>query len=415
MNRYIVRGVGRLFEGKRYLTAVEAAEALGVSLPTLYAYVSRGLVRSEPTGEARRTRQYPAQDVQRLAQRREFRHDPAKVAADALDWGVPIMETELTYITEDGPFYRGRSAIDLARAGSIEDVAALFWTGKIENRAELFEVEPLALDDAIGKIDREVPLPQRVQIALALALPLDVTAYDLEAGSRSMERTAVRILRLMADVIAPSAVVEPSIARTLRAAWCPAAVGSERILDAALILCADHELSVSTFNARVAASAAANLYLVVTAALATLQGFKHGGHTELVEAFLREADDPEAVASVVARRLKRGETLPGFGHILYPSGDPRATALLAMLDEAYGDVPALIHARSVMETVEAVTGRKPTIDFALVALARALNLAPESAFALFALGRTVGWIGHAIEQYRSGQMIRPRATYVGPK
>ncbi|HKA56780.1 MAG TPA: citrate/2-methylcitrate synthase, partial [Candidatus Binatia bacterium] len=127
-----------------------------------------------------------------------------------------------------------------------------------------------------------------------------------------------------------------------------------------------------------------------------------------------EVGTPRHAPTAIADRLKRGEQLPGFGHRLYPDGDPRGKALLELVARTYPDSPATALAHAVIEQARRVIGEAPTVDFALAVLARALRLPPGVAPALFALGRTIGWIGHAIEQYQLEQLIRPRARYVGP-
>ncbi|HKB80156.1 MAG TPA: citrate/2-methylcitrate synthase [Thermoanaerobaculia bacterium] len=112
--------------------------------------------------------------------------------------------------------------------------------------------------------------------------------------------------------------------------------------------------------------------------------------------------------------MRRGEPLYGFGHPLYPNGDPRAAALMGLLAERMPKSKELAFARSITDAAEALLSEKPTIDFALVVTARVLRLPPGSPLTLFALGRTIGWIGHAIEQYARDEIIRPRARYVGP-
>ncbi len=150
------------------------------------------------------------------------------------------------------------------------------------------------------------------------------------------------------------------------------------------------------------------------AGLAALQGVKHGMYIEQVEPFLREVGTPQRAQVVIANRLKRGEQLPGFGHRLYPEGDPRGGALLELMAKVYADSPATALAHAVIGQARRVIGEYPTIDFALAVLAGVLHLPSSAAPALFALGRTIGWIGHAIEQYQLDQLIRPRARYVGP-
>jgi citrate synthase len=169
----------------------------------------------------------------------------------------------------------------------------------------------------------------------------------------------------------------------------------------ALVLLADHELNASTFAARIAASTGASLSASVLAGLAALSGPRHGGMAARVEAFAAAAArrDWRKTARGVAPR-------PGFGHPLYPDGDPRAGALMAAIEVP----PPLARLR---EAVEAETGARANMDFALTALRQALGLPAEAPFALFAVARTAGWLAHAIEQAETGALIRPRARYVG--
>ena len=122
---------------KRYLTAQEAAEELGISLDTLYAYVSRGLLRSEASDGQKRSRWYPREDVQRLKPRKEEYRHPDRVAAGAMHAGTPVMESAITMLTDERFYYRGHDALDLATTHTVEQVAALIWTGDICQRAVL--------------------------------------------------------------------------------------------------------------------------------------------------------------------------------------------------------------------------------------------------------------------------------------
>ena len=133
---------------------------------------------------------------------------------------------------------------------------------------------------------------------------------------------------------------------------------------------------------------------------------------ELVESFLREVEVVGDAEAVVAGRLRRGEGVPGFGHRLYPEGDPRGAGLLRMIAGSHPDRPAVALAEAVCEAVLDLTGERPTVDLALATVGRTLGLPPGGAVALFAVGRTVGWIGHAIEQYASDDLVRPRARHV---
>jgi citrate synthase len=397
---------------ERYFSAVRAAEELGISLATLYAYVSRGMVRSEAAEEKGRARRYRAEDVRRLKERKERRRDPDGVVEGALHWGTPVLESAITMIGGGGLYYRGRDVVDLAEEKSIEEVAALIWTGDEAMAPALFPPGMSGPSRHIRNVVDSVAglTPVEVfQVMLPVAAAEDPAAYDLRPSA--VARTGARILRLMTDVAAGESV--PGLAGTLQRGWSPDDPGSADLLDSALVFCVDHELPVSTFAARCVASSEAAPYAVVVAGLAALGGVKHGGEIELVEAFLREVDAAGDARAVISGRLRRGERIPGFGHSLYAEGDPRGTALLGLTAGAYPESIAVALSDSVASEMLRLMDERPTVDFALATVARTLELPPGGAIALFALGRTVGWIGHAIEQYRSGSLIRPRARYVG--
>ncbi len=390
----------------RYLEAGRAAEELGVSLGTLYAYVSRGMIRSEAAGGRRR--RYRAEDVLRLKERKRRRRDPDLALEGALHWGTPVMESAITLIEDDRLYYRGRDAVALAAGSSIEEVAALIWTGDPARSGELFPPEPPELSPRIwAALGGGLPPVEALQVLLSLAGADDPAAYDLRPAA--VARTGARILRLMASVAAGGAA--PGVAETLARGW--GAHDGGDLIDPALVLCADHELPVSTFVARCVASSEATPYAAVVAGLSAMGGVKHGGQVELVEAFLREVEASGGAREAIAGRLRRGERIPGFGHSLYPGGDPRGAELLRLVNVACPSSPEVARCASVAEEAMELISERPTVDFGLVTLARALGLPPGGAVALFAIGRTVGWIGHAIEQYESGSLIRPRARYVG--
>jgi citrate synthase len=398
--------------GERYLSAGRAAEELGVSVATLYAYVSRGMVRSEAVGGKKRNRRYRAEDVRRLKERKERRRDPDGVARGALHWGTPVMESGIALIDDGRLYYRGHDVVDLARERSIEEVAALIWTGDEAMAPELFSSLESNFSRRIRAVTGTVAGMSPVeafQVLLPLAAAEDPAAYDLRPGA--VARTGARILRLMAE--SASGEDAPGLAETLRRGWSPQEVGAGGLIDAALVLCADHELPVSTFAARCVASSGATPYAAVLAGLAALGGVKHGGGIELSETFLREVEVAGDTRAVISGRLRRGERIPGFGHSLYPEGDPRGAALLRLTAEAYPEGPAVELGEAVAGEVLRLMGARPTVDFALATVALTLGLPAGGAVALFGLGRTVGWIGHAIEQYEGDSLIRPRARYVG--
>ncbi len=387
-----------------WLDAREATRLLGVSRATLYAYVSRGYVGSEPVPGTPRERRYAREDVERLRVRAEERRNPEKAAAHALRWGVPILESGITLIADGKLYYRGHDAAELARMRSLEEVAALIWTGAFD--ADIFDT-PLHVVG--GESGGDIPILSRMQSVLPLVATRDPLAFDLRP--RAVAQTGWRIVNLLTSVAAASRELEPTVEETLARAWAPNAKKAPELIRAALILCADHELNVSAFTARCVASADSNPYAVVVAGLAALEGAKHGGATERVEDLFEELRRARDAKKALADRLRRGLGLDGFGHKLYPDGDPRATLLMSMLPKS----KELALAQKIAEAAESVIGELPNLDFALVSVARSLNLPRGSALALFAIGRTIGWIAHAIEQYGQATMIRPRAKYVGPK
>lgn len=397
-----------------YLSAKAAAGLLGVSVQTLYSYVSRGLIRSEETGESKRTRRYLAEDVQNLVQRKEGRRSPEKMVSDALRWGSPIMESAITLIAGGRFYYRGMDATVLARRRSVEEVAAFLWTGGFEGH--FFDGDFTVPSAVIGVLEAAGPaeLYDRLQIALPVLGLDDVAAYDLRPAA--VARTGARILRRLTAVVAGTGsrleIERKSIAGALQNGWTPEIPEAAELFSAALILCADHELNVSAFTARCVASAAASPYGVVEAGLAALRGVRHGGLTDRVERQLAalEGDPREVVASAV----RRGEPIPGFGLQVYPEGDPRAALLLQLIDERFPEAPAVRQALAFAAQVKSILGDFPTIDFGLAVLTRSLGLPPGHGQVVFALGRIIGWIAHAIEQYNAGTLVRPRATYVGP-
>lgn len=392
---------------KPSLTAAEAARALGVTPATLYAYVSRGLVRSEPGPGPSRARRYAREDIERLRRRAEERRDPAKVATHALAWGVPVLESAITLIAGHAVYYRGVDAVTLARTASVEAVASLIWTGRLDDARPAI-AQTLTRTRAIPR-PTVAPFIARAQSVLALAAAADPLAFDLRPGA--LVRTGWRILDLLVGVATPG-VHRDRIDAALARGWRVRA-GGEDVLRAALILSADHELNVSAFTARCVASAGSHPYAVVLAGLAAIEGLKHGGSTARAESLLTDLRRARSVRDALTERLRHGHRVEGFGHPLYPRGDPRAAALLVMLSERFPRSPDLRFVSDFARAAVSLSSEQPNLDFALAAVSRVLGLPPKSGLTLFAIGRTIGWLGHAIEQYALDGIIRPRARYVG--
>ncbi len=387
-----------------WMTSVEASRSLGVTRATLYAYVSRGYVRSQASPGSPRKRTYSRDDVERLRRRTEERRAPDKAAARALQWGMPILESSIALIDGRRLYYRGLDAAMLARSRSLEEVAALIWTGRFDAVGSVGSVE------RITPSRPNLPFVARAQSMLAAAAARDPLAFDLR--STSVALAGVHVLRLLTRAAIHSDPGEGAVDAALARAWSVGARGVD-VVRAALVLCADHELNVSSFTARCVASAGSHPYAAVIAGLAALEGPKHGGASARVESMLESMRRVSPLRAALGARLRRGESIDGFGHPLYRDGDPRARLLLDLLGERYAKSAEY---RFVMEFAQAAagsTGEYPNVDFGLAAVARVLNLPSGSPLMLFAIGRSVGWIGHAIEQYATGQLIRPRAKYVG--
>lgn len=425
----------------QYMSADEATRALGISKGTLYSYVSRGLIRSEEVGGKTRARRYIAQDVQKLQQRQAQRRNPAQAAATALFFGDPVLESAITLIVDGQLYYRGHNALTLAATYHFEEVAMLLWRGTLE-AGSTPELLDLTLLDESTALSRSVlqtistllakgHVAEALQLALITVAPHDLAAY--QTTPTAIIQTGLRLLTLLTALFKHAASVtsaeqsmrpetinelstKPTPAHALQQSWAPGRPTVAQLLDAALILCADHELNASSFTARCVASTGATPYAAVIAALAALQGYKHGGSTREVAMLYREAaEDPERA---VRERLRQGKAIPGFGHPLYPLGDPRAKMLLKLAREevekrGVGNRERLSIADALITITGQATQAKPNLDFGLVVLAQVLGLPAHAPFSLFALGRTAGWIGHMIEQYELDRLIRPRAQYIG--
>jgi citrate synthase len=383
------------------LTAREAADRLGIKLDTLYAYVSRGRLRSVAV-PGTRERRYRAQDIEALHDSRPGARPPSTPDPYAL---TPVIASSICLIENGRLYYRGRDAVRISDSATLEEIAKLLWLaeGGSEPASGTGAIRPATPGPPSGLIER---------------CQLRIVALGEEApptGDLSRPRVARigwRILRELADCVAPSLPSFEPIHARLAAAWKLRPMGAD-LLRRCLVLVADHELNASTFVARCVASTGASPYAVVVAGMSALSGQRHGGETARAEGLLvelAEADDPMAV---LAGRLARGERLPGFGQPLYPEGDPRAAAILGTLEHAAPEARAV--ADRAAEIGFRLTGRRPNVDFALAAAAIGLGLPRGAVLGIFVIGRTVGWIAHAMEQYESGLLMRPRARYLGPR
>jgi citrate synthase len=404
------------------LTAAEAAALLGVKRATLYTYVSRGLVRCVPEAGTKENR-YVRMDLERLKTRHDARAGHAAVASAALRWGEPVIDSSISRIAPEGLEYRQQLAVELAVQGrSFEEVAELLWTGELPSAPVRWPAPelPFPPSSLMGLLPRDAP----PLTALSALVPL-LGASDTSRFASPPEQERLRARRLLRHLGAwvggvrgaarvAQALKEETVAASLARAWGVEVKKAAAPLDRALVLCADHELNVSTFTARVTASSGADLYACVGAALAALSGPRHGGSCDRIEALMQEVGRPERAATVVHERLRRGESVPGFGHPLYPNGDPRVPPLLEAAWAVRPEPVAVRVVRAVAEAMREAGHPPPTVDLGLVALTAALGLPPGAATAVFAVGRAAGWVAHVLEQREQGHLLRPRARYVEP-
>lgn len=403
-----------------WLSSRDAAALLDIKLETLYAYASRGLVESVP-GPNGRGRRYARESVERLKARHDARAGHAAVAAGALRFGEPTLETSISDIQSDGPWYRGQSALSLCeRNVGFEAVFDLLITGELSHAEAWSNAAP---STALARL--RLPLSVRASTPSALlaawvALAALTDAARHGASDRDEHERARRLACWLSTKLGPARVRSPQRRMPRIAQQLLAALGGKDdaqhadLIDRALILCADHELNASTFAARVAASTGADLYACLGAALNTLSGGRHGGASARVEAFLNEIGSPRRAATALRERHARGEQVPGYGQPLYPQGDPRGRVLFELAASGVGRKrsPQYQSLVAVTEAMRRDGHPGPNLDAGLVALCSALELPQGAAAALFAIGRLPGWVAHALEQRAQQYILRPRARYV---
>lgn len=385
---------------KNDLSALEAARLLGVSLPTLYSYVSRGLLASVSNGDSRRKR-YPQEDVLRLAARKNDAKRGGQTAVAAMHWGLPVLETQISHILGGRLLYRGCDATALAQQATLEAATSLLWD---DGAGDYFQQDAPTLPQGLASVPDATPLA-RAMLAMAMLSSLPAPADMLQSGPALMRILAAALLQT-----APSAL---PLHRQLAQAW-QADAEQAHLLRAALVLLADHELNASTFAVRCVASTGASLPAALGAGLAALSGDRHGGGSAAARCMLTDAlAAPDARDAIRAFYKTIAPEFAGFGHPLYPQGDPRAAYLLDRLSALSHKSPQLGAILSVCATAGELLDAKPNADLALAAMELAFGWPEGAGMSVFALARSAGWIAHANEQAASAALIRPRARYIG--
>jgi citrate synthase len=396
-------------ESHLYVTAEEAAKILEVEVPSFYAYVGRKGIRSQPV-PGQRARLYWREDVENMR-----RSKTGKVNWDS----VLVPQTKITLITEEGPFYRGHSAVGLAESATLEDVAAILWE---QDRSALFPDAAPHAPDSVRKV-------QKLLSGLTISEQAGTLLPLLERSSpRNYDRTSLGFARAGADLLRWFAALglgeEPTsepVHLVLARLW-NAPPGYDDLIRRVLVLLADHELTPDTYAVRAVANAGCTPHQAVLAGIVANSGYRlTAGRVTAVRRLIDEivvSDEPERP---LIDRYRDGEVLPGFeggpvesvsdgGHA---GRDARAEALLRALGGQFGDDPEVRRLLRAVEVARDDMGAEPNIRLPYAFLERKLGVRQGDA-SLKVLGRTVGWIAHAFEQMASGDLIRPRTAYAGP-
>ena len=354
--------------------------------------------------------------------------------------GVVATTSGICYIDGDQGVlaYRGIDIHELADNSTFEEVCYLLWFGKLPSRDELRQLRERLAEER--KLDASIIY--RLQLAPKHALPMDVlrtivsalSFYDPEEKANDKQANinkAIRLTSQIAMVVAAydrirkgKPVVEPDRSLSHAANFLLMLNGThpsntaERALDIALILHADHELNASTFAARVTAATLSDMHSAITSAIGALKWPLHGGANEAVFRILEQIDasgaDPvDYVKGMLAQKKK----IPGFGHRVYHTEDPRATHLRTMsrdLGQSSGQAKWFEFSRAIEEFVKADKKLNANVDFYSASTYHTLGIDVDLFTPVFAVSRVSGWTAHVIEQLEDNRLIRPRADYIGP-
>ncbi|MFB6779618.1 citrate/2-methylcitrate synthase [Streptomyces sp. NPDC056352] len=365
----------------------------------------------------------PAGEGRRVEAGRTGRRKPSPVTGDL------VFRTGITLIEGDRYYFRGVDATELATHYAYEDIVEWLWTGELRPGTR-FTAPAEALAAARRTVDA---LPahsgstDRLRVAVVAAATADPLRFDLSpeavlGSARSLIPTLVGALPTTAGAPTTTgheaASQTPGLAHRLwpKLTAHPADAASLTVLDTALGLLIDHDLAASTLAARVAASAHAHPYAVVSAGLGVLEGPLHGAASGLAHRMLVEVLERGSAAPVVADHLRTGRRVPGLGHRLYTAEDPRARTLFALLAQVPQAAPALAAARDVVTTTARHTPLHANVDLALAVLSVSSGMSAEAGETMFAVSRTAGWIAHALEEYGERPLrMRPSGQYSGPR
>ena len=335
--------------------------------------------------------------------------------------------------------YRGHDIHDLAQHATFEEVCYLLWHGRLPSRSELGEVQSqLAasrrLPEGVLRLMRSLPSGNSMDILRTLVSSL--SHFDQGANDMSPEgryRTSVAMTAQVGTVVATAGriatgggIIDPDPALSHASNFLYMLTGKRpsqleaKAFDVALVLHADHEFNASTFAARVAAATLTDVHSAITAAIGALKGPLHGGaNTDVMNLLLEIGQDTtdQKVDEIVRAKLARKEKIPGFGHRVYRTEDPRATHLRKMSEELCtrtGNRRWFEISQKIEQVVKAQKNLNANVDFYSATTYYALGIPVELFTPVFAVSRMSGWTAHVLEQYANNRLIRPRAEYTGP-
>jgi citrate synthase len=422
------------------LTAAEAAAQLGVKLGTLYAYVSRGWLKSYRRRVGREAL-YRRSDIEALrGMTMPERGRRARSLPDASSWvtiaqpptaeaspsGVIVAESGISSIVEGQLAYRGYPIEEVVEHATYEEVCLLLWNGE---RPAQMELERLRRAIATAQMPPPVAsalsgVGRHASSLLRLAVMMPVLAAQPRKPDSHRSDNAQEIVRMMPLALASAGTCSSrhkrpllgTAERLLQAFSGPDFRPWERrALDRVLIACAEHELNASTFAARVVASTGADLYASVLAALCSLSGPIHGGACDRIEIMFAALESGIRLETMLEQFGERHLLPPGFGHAIYLAGDPRAR-LLKTVAASISQHKGKRWFETACQIEERVWRRdqlRPNLDFYLTVCTRMLGFPRGLPAATFAVGRAAGWIAHSLEQYADNRLIRPRMRYRG--
>jgi citrate synthase len=380
------------------MSADEAAAELGISVRTLYSYVSRKQVRSATTAGDGKRRVYAGEDIRRLK-------SSARLTGVAAPRSTLVDQSAITEVTPRGHLYRGRSAIELSETETLESVGEL-------------------LLEAPGVFDQPAPiLPEAARQLIALTPGLStadqaITLFPLLEGANpksydlspiGFARTSVDLVRYFSTIsthgTAPSE--EPTHRYIIRSLGADPAM--EDILRRTLVLMADHDLDPTTYAVRAIANTGATPYHAAMVGLAAFRGRRlQFGRTELVNHLLEEIVGSPDPARPVVRAFRHDEPMLGFGSIVYGDYDPRADTLLHHVLDQLGDEVAVQRLAKAIEVGREILGKGPSVTLMISFIRNRLGM-PASDSSFMANARIVGWCAHAMEQYHGRTLFRPRS------